>query len=428
MMAVSINLGGLQICFENSCSRRLVSVALLSLMLGLIPETFVFAVPEGYQEHTVPLDASAAGLAFGQDGILYALEAAQFGSNQTQIRVIQADNTISDTFSVEGNDPNSFFVGGFTYDSFGQQLLITDNTVEGRIYSVSETGVQKPFATGIPTIADIAVRSTGEIFVSTALGNNLGEVLLVNRADGTTNSVVSGIDFGAGLAFDLDGNLIVQEADASTFAGRLHRLAINEGPAGLEFGDLSLVTENLQSSYGLILDGEGDIFTTGRGGLFTLAGDPLAETLFVANVNPEQFSTAIAFDPGDSPFEPFSGADTGRLAYTATSADQFVTMISPTSLLDANFNDDDAVDQEDLSIWNTNYGQSVNATNALGDTDGDFDVDGMDFIAWQREFDFVASAKPAISSRVPEPTALLSFAVALLTDVLWRNRRMLTDL
>ena len=73
----------------------------------------------------------------------------------------------------------------------------------------------------------------------------------------------------------------------------------------------------MQSSAGVIVDSEGDIFTTGSGGLFRVAGAPLAETSFDSNGNAFQFATAIAFDPGSQPFEGFSGPDGGRLAFMA---------------------------------------------------------------------------------------------------------------
>ena len=363
------------------------------------------AVPSGYLKYTVPLGASPAGLAFDSSGILYALEAAPFLSNTTQIRVIQPGNTLGTDILVTGNDPDNFFAGGMTYDPISDGLLITDNTADGRLYLVSKTGVQQTLTTGIPAIADVAVRSTGEIFVSAALGDNVGEVLQVDRVTGNTTPVVTGLDFGAGLAFEASGDLLVLESDATNFTGRLHRLPITEDVAGLQFGSLSLLLAGMQSSFGLAMDSEEDIFATGSGGLFSVDGSPLSEASFDDNGQPFPFATALAFDSGPLPFEPFSDADAGRLAYSSSFSDSFVTLIRPTPPVDANFNDDANVGQADLQIWQQNFGAAITATNALGDADGDFDVDGSDFLNWQRQFDAGSLATQVLS--VPEPATCI---------------------
>ncbi len=381
-------------------------------LLCLFPEENAQAVPAGYLEYTVPLNASPVGLAFDADGILYALEAAAFQTNTTTIRVIRPDNTFGTDITVTGNDPTNFFVGGMTYDPISAGLLITDNTTDGRIYSVSKTGVQQTLATGLAAVASVAVRSTGEIFVSTALGDNAGEVLQIDRLTGNSTTVASGLDFGAGLAFDATGNLLILEADATNFTGHLHRLPITEEISGLQFGSLSLLLDGMQSSFGLALDSEADIFTTGSGGLFSIEGMPLAEISFDDNGDAFPFSTAVAFEGGAMSFEPFAGADAGRLAYSSSFSDSFVTLIRPTPPVDANFNDDTKVDQADLAIWQQQFGAVTTATNALGDSNGDFDVDGTDFLNWQRQFDGGSLGSPL--QNVPEPATLgmLSWFVA----------------
>jgi len=228
----------------------------------------VFAVPEGYTTRTISLDGPPVGLAFDTSGVLYALENASFGSNMATIRVIHPDDSFGTNLPIVGDDPTNFFAGGMTYDPIGNRLLITDNTSDGRIYAIDTMGVQQTIATGIPAIADVAVRSTGEIFVTTALGSNMGQVLLIDRQTGSTTTVASGLDFGAGLAFDTNGDLLVQEADASDFSGRIHRLPITENGASLIFGSLSLLISGTESSAGLVVDSEGDIFSSGGGGTF----------------------------------------------------------------------------------------------------------------------------------------------------------------
>ncbi|MCH2113574.1 MAG: hypothetical protein MK171_01495 [Pirellulales bacterium] len=401
---------------------------ILMILVWILAPHITLAVPNGYVPYTIPLSAAPTGLAFDAGGVLYALESAPFQSNVTTIRVIQPDNTFGTNIPVSGSDPTNFFVGGMAYDPVSDGFLITDNTSDGRLYAVSKTGVQQTLASGLASIAGVAVRSGGEIFVSTALGDNLGEVLQIDRATGNATAVVTGIDYGAGLAFDATGDLLVQDADATTFAGRLHHLPITEGPSGLEFGALSLQIDNMQSGAGLALDSEDDIFATGSGGLFSIGGAPLSETSFDSNGNPGQFATAIAFDPGTLPFEPFAGADAGRLALMADfgfgPVNAFVTLIRPAPPIDADFNDSGAVNAADLDIWKSHFGATVTAANSQGDADGDFDVDGCDFLNWQRQWETTINMA---AYPVPEPTTSSLWACIAGSLIGIRRRKLLPN-
>jgi hypothetical protein len=258
------------------------------------------------------------------------------------------------------------------YDPIGERLLISDNTADGRLYAVSKTGVQEelPLAIGLAGIASVAVSGAGEIFVSTAPFGSPGAVLQVDRTTGATTEVLGGLELGAGLAFHGD-DLIVQDAyfDAqSQLRGRLRML-----------GQTQPLLDNMQSSYSVAVDSEGDIFTTGNGGLFSVAGSPLAETSLL----PSQFSTAIAFDPGTLPFEGFSGPDGGRLAFAAEAAfgmeDQFVTLLTPARPGD--YHGDGNVDSADYSTWQSEFGSSSKLA-ADGNLDGV--VSAADYVVWRK--------------------------------------------
>ena len=321
-----------QLMKRDALSTRLACGAIV-VFATVVLATPVHALPEGYQKSTITLNSPPVGLAFDNAGVLYAMEGAPYGTNTATIRVIHPDGTFDSDLPLVGDDDNNFFIGGMTYDPIEDGLLVTDNTADGRIYTVSKSGTKQLLASGIPTIAGIAVRSTGHIFVSTALGDNLGEVLQVDRVSGLATPVASGIDYGAGLAFDSNGDLLVQDADANTFAGRIQRLAVIDNGGGLTFGSLSPMINGMQSGAGIVIDSEGDLFTTGSGGLFAVEGQPLTENLFDSDGDAFQYATAIAFSPGAAPFEPFAGPDGGRMALMANfgfnNQDTFVTLIEP---------------------------------------------------------------------------------------------------
>jgi hypothetical protein len=89
--------------------------------------------------------------------------------------------------------------------------------------------------------------------------------------------------------------------------------------------------------------------------------------------------------------------------------------VVPTVGNPADFNGDTRVDGLDLVTWRNNFSTQTHATNAQGNADFDNDVDGNDFLIWQRQFGFgVASA-----TSVPEPTTPL--LALLLAAAGWRR-------
>ena len=77
--------------------------------------------------------------------------------------------------------------------------------------------------------------------------------------------------------------------------------------------------------------------------------------------------------------------------------------VVPTAGNPADFNGDARVDGQDLAAWTSHFGTPLNATHAQGDADLDGDVNGRDFLEWQRQHG--AGAPTALS--VPEPAAWL---------------------
>ncbi|RIK77353.1 MAG: hypothetical protein DCC67_12815, partial [Planctomycetota bacterium] len=79
--------------------------------------------------------------------------------------------------------------------------------------------------------------------------------------------------------------------------------------------------------------------------------------------------------------------------------------------LAADFNMDNLVAAADLADWTTGFGTAAGATRLDGDATADGQVDGGDFLLWQREFGRGESMAPA--SAVPEP-GCLGLAIACL--------------
>ncbi len=77
----------------------------------------------------------------------------------------------------------------------------------------------------------------------------------------------------------------------------------------------------------------------------------------------------------------------------------------------ADFNNSGAVDGDDLTLWLAGFA-SNNAQPSDGDADNDHDVDGHDFLAWQRAVQ-PTSAASGSSVQIPEPQAMLLSLIAL---------------
>jgi hypothetical protein len=325
------------------------------------------------------------------------------------MRTILPNGSFGASFPVVGDDSSNFFAGGMAYDPVGDRLLITDNTADGRVYAVEKSGAKQTLSHSMAGAAGVVARDSGEIFVTTSPFGSAGEVFEVDRTSGAATSVIGGLGYGAGLAFDSGDNLIVQDADTTTFQGRLQRLPISGPPGGITFGMPVTLLSGMQSSAGVMVDSEGDPFTTGSGGLFRITGSPLAETAFDSNGNASQFATAIAFDAGSHPFERFAGPDGGRLAYMAdfgfASQDSFVTMLTPAKPGD--YNGDGHVDANDFAVWRSTFGSTTDAS-----ADGNLDdiVDSRDFVIWRKNVPAAGAGFAATGLvSVPEPTGTALF-------------------
>jgi hypothetical protein len=72
------------------------------------------------------------------------------------------------------------------------------------------------------------------------------------------------------------------------------------------------------------------------------------------------------------------------------------------------FDGDNDVDGADFVAWQTNFPKASGATLAQGDADSDGDVDGADFVVWQTHFP--TSGGSGVTT-IPEPTSILPLMI-----------------
>ncbi|MCH2129913.1 MAG: hypothetical protein MK179_12255 [Pirellulaceae bacterium] len=95
--------------------------------------------------------------------------------------------------------------------------------------------------------------------------------------------------------------------------------------------------------------------------------------------------TRVAIQPGDTLDIVVNGnGPQGNGINTFAATQLTIQEIDPQ--IDADFNGDLQVDEDDYVIWETNLGMTSNATQQHGDADGDADVDGKDGLLWGRQF------------------------------------------
>jgi hypothetical protein len=98
----------------------------------------------------------------------------------------------------------------------------------------------------------------------------------------------------------------------------------------------------------------------------------------------------------------------------------FFLQSAPTGPHPGDFDGDGDVDGADFVAWQTNFPKASGAVLAEGDADGDGDVDGADFVVWQTNFPFTPGSA---ASPVPEPTSfMLSVAGLAAIGIVFRSR------
>ena len=126
---------------------------------------------------------------------------------------------------------------------------------------------------------------------------------------------------------------------------------------------------------------------------------------------PFDFGFSLPSPYQDLPLRNFSGSgiEDIRVANTVT-----VNSITQLNATPGDFNLDGTVDHDDLDLFNVGYGLATGAFVDDGDADTDNDVDGFDFLSWQRNLGATSGLGSSLAI-VPEPSTLLLAAIGMLT-------------
>lgn len=172
---------------------------------------------------------------------------------------------------------------GLAFDQAGNLYEADANS--GNIYKFSPAGAQSTFLSGLNRPVGLAFNSAGNLFVA-----NSGAGQIVQITPGGVSSVfASGLGQPLGLAFDSAGNLFVADANS----GNIYEIT----PAGAQ----STFASGLSTPFGLAFDKAGNLYEadTGSGNInkFTPAG---VKSTFASGLNSP---VGLAFNSAGDLFE-----------------------------------------------------------------------------------------------------------------------------
>jgi formylglycine-generating enzyme required for sulfatase activity len=232
---------------------------------------------------------------------------------------------------------------------------------------------------------------------------------------------------GQGIWLEREGHVQLIARTGQHAPGTPHDLTFRVfGEGSYDYDAMPYLNDADQIAFRALIYGNGvdatndqGIWASDRTGVLQL----IARSGDLLEVAPGDFRTISALRLGSGYIEsiprpanasPFN--DFGQVAFTATFTDgsSGVFVSNAVAHVPADFNGDLVVDIADLAQWKGDFGVSDDS-----DADNDGDSDGVDFLAWQRQFDAVPAVRSS-SFAVPEPGPLAAVAAALGTS---RRRR-----
>jgi len=126
---------------------------------------------------------------------------------------------------------------------------------------------------------------------------------------------------------------------------------------------------------------------------------------------PNQFTNGNGV--GSVKFGPVSGNSVVIYAMSTNNGIQAFTLtLDPVVADNADFDDDGDVDGNDFLVWQRGLGTTGTATPMDGDANDDGNVDAADLTVWQSQFGETGAA--AASAAIPEPAGATLLCVAAL--------------
>ena len=225
----------------------------------------------------------------------------------------------------------------------------------------------------------------------------------VTQTFGTTG--INDINVGAGLEVSA-----VSVSNVS-FSGTLAETGFTFAPGDVSGFGTTVFRSNVfqEANHGMVLTPIND--PTQTIGFGTATGT-VASNLVMDNNFGGVGATSSVFARQTGPYTLVVTQGAGCIKGIAMEYDVTYDVAASGGGVDADFDGDGVVDGADFLTWQQNFGVA-GATNQQGDADGNMTVDAADLAAWQTNFG--GGAATVSVAAVPEPTAMLLTAIALLS-------------
>jgi CSLREA domain-containing protein len=330
---------------------------------------------------------------------------AEFGggiSNYSLAHLTVRDSTIS------GNTAARF--GGGIYNQ-GATLLVSGSTISDNSVTSDQGeggGIFSRFD-GAVTVASSTISGNSANFSGGGVSFSFSSFPLIVRHSTITLNSVNRPNPALGGGIFLDPFSPPLELFDTIVAGNFR---------GANIRDDILSDPVVQASYSLIGDATGAIVNNLGGSLIGTPASPINPLLapLADNGGPTKTHALLAGSPainagnpnpgsGGAPQFDQRGAAFSRLVNARMDIGAFES-----DAVSANFDVDDDVDGFDFLAWQRGFGATgAAATRANGNADGDSDVDGADLAAWRAQFGVAAAALSAAGQAATADAVMGSF-------------------
>jgi hypothetical protein len=346
-----------------------------------------------------------------QDGANWSLSEAG-GANVTSVPVIQSDAPLNDTDDIAnpGRVPPGSAAPGLLITEIMYDPASSDASWEW-VEIFNSTGQTVNFSATPYVFHDTTTANSGDLEAPNVAAGVLphGKAAVLFSSTLTTQHMIDAWDPGGALgtlfipvdefpSLSNEGDTIALWDDFSVYASA----AASTDPARTTDGAIAVVAYDDATPAWPANNDKASIY------LSNLVLPPSAGSSWSRSQSPDSVGSANATAAlADVPLHP--GGDVG-------SPGTFGAVVPPTG--DADFDDDGDVDGRDFLVWQRGLG--VGASHAAGDADGNGSVDAADLAIWRGQF-----GAPAVAATVttPEPTALLLAGFGVIASQLARRRR-----
>lgn len=310
-----------------------------------------------------------ASTASGASGRLYII-------NQATGAVVQDIGLLNDTSAVNYGmtglafHPTTGVLYGSTHNLTGgnpatlaRLVTINPSTAQVTVIGAFNLPIVPGNPSRAPTMSDISFDSAGNLYGVGSIG---AQLYSINTGTGQAAQIGS-----AGFDFTQGGGLSVSPAGVFYGTPQADKYGTYNSTLGT-FTNITNPVKPIGGSFGALAIDGGTLYGINKGA---------ATAAHIVTIVP---ATGAVTDIGA----------------TVTGLDG----ITFAPLKAADFNSDGQVNGVDLTAWSGGFGLATGAIKSQGDANGDFAVDGADFLKWQTQLTIGPAASPA-AAPVPEPAA-----------------------